>query len=112
MTWAQKKNVSMGISGIIMYSAGNFFQIIEGDEQEVKKVFNKIEQDPRHYNLIKLLDKKIEVFSFASYTSSFTIILDRSNRSELHEFLMREKKHNPLGFENISYLTQRFIPLI
>ena len=58
MTWAQKKNVSMGISGIIMYSDGNFFQIIEGEEQEVKKVFNKVQQDPRHYNLIKLVDKK------------------------------------------------------
>jgi hypothetical protein len=108
---AKNDNISNDISGVLIYSDGNFFQIIEGEEQKIKKLFIKIEQDPRHYNLIKLLDKSIEAFSFASYTSSFTIIYDRSNIKELNKFLNREKQYNPLGFENISYLTQKFIPL-
>jgi hypothetical protein len=96
----------------LIHSDGNFFQIIEGEKQKVKKLFNKIKQDPRHYNLIKLLDKSIEAFSFVSYTSSFTIIFDRSNIKELNTFLNREKQYNPLGFESIAYLTQKFLTLI
>ena len=109
---AKKVNVSNGISGIFIYSDGNFFQIIEGEERTVKKLYKRIEQDNRHYNIIKLLDKSIEAFSFESYTSSFTIILDKSNIKELYKFLNREKQYNPLGFENISYLTQKFMTLI
>lgn len=109
---AKNINILNGISGILIYSDGNFFQIIEGEKQKVKKLFNKIKRDPRHYNLIKLLDKSIEAFSFESYTSSFTVIYNRSNIMELNKFLNREKQYNPLGFENISYLTQKFIPLL
>ena len=109
---SKRANIENSISGIFIYADGNFFQIIEGEAQKIKALYQTIEQDSRHFNLIKLLDKKIEAFSFASYTSSFTIISDTSNIKELYKFLNREKQYNPKGFENITYLTQKFLTLI
>lgn len=52
-------NESMGIKGILLYSDGNFFQILEGEKDTVLAVFQKIEQDPRHHGLIQIMGKDI-----------------------------------------------------
>lgn len=55
----KERNESMGIKGILLYSEGNFFQILEGEKTTVLEVFQKIEQDPRHYGLIQIMGKDI-----------------------------------------------------
>lgn len=52
-------NERKNIKGVLLYSEGNFFQILEGEKTLVLDVFKKIEQDPRHYGLIKILGKDI-----------------------------------------------------
>jgi len=45
---AQKYNQDEGISGFLLYGQDELIQLIEGEEQKVKVLFQKIESDPRH----------------------------------------------------------------
>jgi len=46
----QKKN----ITGILLYHSGIFLQLLEGKKEDVDYLYEKIEKDKRHRNVIKL----------------------------------------------------------
>jgi hypothetical protein len=54
------KNESLGISGLLLYSSGNFMQVLEGDELRIDTLYKKIEGDPRHTNVRRLLFKAVD----------------------------------------------------
>jgi hypothetical protein len=45
---ARLRNRAARVSGMLIYKDGEFLQTLEGDEGAVKKIFNRIENDPRH----------------------------------------------------------------
>lgn len=45
---AQQYNIQHEISGILIVRDKSLFQLIEGDEANVRALYQKIEQDPRH----------------------------------------------------------------
>lgn len=51
------KNNALDISGILLCSEGNFFQLMEGEKEKVQDLFSRIKEDSRHNNLIKFIDK-------------------------------------------------------
>lgn len=51
---AAKKNAEHGITGVLMAKGGLFFQIIEGPEENIDKLFTNIFKDPRHEKIITL----------------------------------------------------------
>ena len=51
---AAKSNAANDITGILMASEGIFFQIIEGPEENIDKLFAKILKDQRHEKIITL----------------------------------------------------------
>ena len=53
------KNNSLGISGFLICSERNFFQLIEGDKDIVSNLYSIIRDDPRHHNLITIVDKPV-----------------------------------------------------
>ncbi len=104
-------NNTIGFTGILIHSEGNFFQVLEGKEEIVKMMFERIKKDPRHYNIIKMLDKEINDSSFSVYHSSFTVISGHHSYTELQRFLKEERDNNPEHYKSISYLTQKFMKL-
>lgn len=56
---AQKYNQDEGISGFLLYSPEKLIQLIEGDELNVKDLYQKIKTDRRHYDIA------IQHFGFA-----------------------------------------------
>ncbi|MBW1294224.1 BLUF domain-containing protein [Aquimarina litoralis] len=111
LTITKLKNEELGITGILMHSEQNFFQIIEGETKTIKNLYKKIEKDIRHFNLIKIFDKPIDIPSFKTFQSSYTVINKEKNYSELQSFLESEKNHNPENFKNISYIANKFMKL-
>ncbi len=59
---AQQKNEPLGLTGILMTSGQLFFQVLEGPEEAVDKVFATISTDPRHRDVL-VLDTELEVTS-------------------------------------------------
>lgn len=45
---AEAHNTERGITGLLCYSGGSFLQALEGDRDEVNRLYNRIVRDPRH----------------------------------------------------------------
>lgn len=51
---AAQNNVDNDITGVLMAKGGVFFQIIEGPEENIDRLFTNILKDPRHEKIITL----------------------------------------------------------
>jgi len=52
---SRENNCKLGVTGMLLYKNGEFMQVLEGSEQTVLTLVAKIERDPRHKNVSKLL---------------------------------------------------------
>jgi hypothetical protein len=58
---ARKENRKVNVTGLLIARGEYFFQVLEGDETSVNKLFLKIEKDKRHKNvqvLVRILNGK------------------------------------------------------
>ncbi|GAC1440186.1 MAG: BLUF domain-containing protein [Mycobacteriales bacterium] len=53
---ARARNHGCGVTGMLVYAAGSFLQLIEGDDDAVEKIWDRIRMDPRHTDLRVLRD--------------------------------------------------------
>ena len=51
---AQRHNLTCGITGVLVFGSGVFFQWIEGPTAEVRKLMASLYSDPRHYDIVSL----------------------------------------------------------
>ena len=51
---AQRHNFTCGITGVLVFGSGVFFQWIEGPTAEVRKLMASLHGDPRHYDIVSL----------------------------------------------------------
>ncbi|MEP6901856.1 MAG: BLUF domain-containing protein [Actinomycetota bacterium] len=66
-----ENNVKLGITGMLLYKDGNFMQILEGKEEVVRNLYNKIAKDPRHRGTITLLKGHLEERQFPAWSMGF-----------------------------------------
>jgi len=71
LKWSENWNNSHHIKGLLIYSDGNFLQVIEGEKEIILRLFEGIKKDARHHNIIKIFGKEIESESFDDYKSDF-----------------------------------------
>lgn len=55
---AQRHNLTCGITGVLVFGSGIFFQWIEGPEADVRKLMANLHGDPRHYDIVTLDQSK------------------------------------------------------
>lgn len=65
---AEERNRDAGISGILLFQNGYFLQALEGDEIIVRSVFQKIQSDRRHSELVLHADQSIASRSFYNWS--------------------------------------------
>ena|SRR5690606_33190438 len=53
------RNNKLGISGLLIYSEGNFFEVLEGGKELILELYDVIRQDDRHKNIIQIFEKSI-----------------------------------------------------
>ncbi|NJW53827.1 BLUF domain-containing protein [Salinimicrobium oceani] len=63
----KEKNEEQDIKGILLYSEGHFFQVLEGERSAVLALFSEINNDKRHSGIIQVLGKDIERGSLDGY---------------------------------------------
>lgn len=68
---ARHDNAQQGITGALVYGAGQFMQIIEGEEAKLAMLYAKLLQDGRHGQVFKFADKPIAQRSFAEWSMAF-----------------------------------------
>lgn len=68
---ARSNNSKVDVSGMLIYHEGSFFQVLEGTEEEVFRIYNIIEDDPRHDDVRLLLKSVVEERSFENWSMGF-----------------------------------------
>ena len=53
---SRRHNQREGITGMLLYVEGNFMQAIEGAHDRIGDLYKRLELDPRHHNITKLVD--------------------------------------------------------
>lgn len=56
---SEERNQNLNIKGILLYSDGNFFQVLEGEKKVVLELWQKIQNDSRHYGIMQVVGKDI-----------------------------------------------------
>ncbi|UYV17286.1 BLUF domain-containing protein [Porphyrobacter sp. ULC335] len=65
VAFSQKRNVARGITGVLVFGSGVFFQWIEGPPAEVRSLIANLHGDPRHYDIVTLdqcVDKRERLY--------------------------------------------------
>lgn len=65
---SRENNSKLNITGILVYSEGNFIQAIEGKQEDLDFLFNKISLDPRHKSIFKLYQNPIPERMFSEWS--------------------------------------------
>ena len=105
----RRNNTADGITGMLLYKSGNFIQALEGEEEAVRRLHAKIEQDPRHRGLLTLTEHTIPGRQFADWSMGFRNLSDPALRevSGYNEFL--NAPLNDGGFEATPSRAQRLL---
>ncbi|MEY2797496.1 MAG: hypothetical protein RLZZ119_977, partial [Pseudomonadota bacterium] len=65
---ASRRNKSLNITGVLSFDNGRFGQIIEGKPKDVELLWEAIQRDPRHTNVVSLGMKRINSRRFANWS--------------------------------------------
>lgn len=65
---AVRQNSEAGITGVLFFQGNHFFQVIEGMEADLQTLYGKLERDPRHGDLAKLIDQPVSARQFADWS--------------------------------------------
>ena len=71
---ARIRNREVGVTGILIYDAGWFLQVLEGEQTAVEEIFSRIEKDPLHTD-ISVLNRVPSVAKrrmFGDWSMAFT----------------------------------------
>ncbi len=65
---ARRNNERDGITGKLVYSEGNFLEVLEGDSEVVYEAFRRILMDTRHGGILVLSEREIEEREFGEWS--------------------------------------------
>lgn len=82
---SQSNNSKVGVTGLLLHKAGQFMQLLEGPEAAVRKTLARIEVDPRHNNLVTLLEGGSDERQFSEWSMGFRDLNSAEVRA-LHGF--------------------------
>jgi hypothetical protein len=96
---AQDNNKSIDVTGSLFYNGGWFLQVLEGPTETLKKLYKKIEKDPRHKNTRIIYDEPARFRTFTRWTMNMTNLEDRQadKYDELVEVIEAAKTDRKIG---------------
>ncbi len=74
---ARMRNVRQAVTGVLLYSQGNFMQYLEGPAIGLERVYDKVKADALHHGIIKLLTQPIRSRLFEEWAMGFCPIGER-----------------------------------
>ena len=74
MQQARTANGRLNVTGMLLYTEGSFFQVLEGPPAIVDEVYAKIGLDRRHDRVTKIIYESIPRRSFGGWTMGYSSI--------------------------------------
>lgn len=73
---SRRNNHALGLTGLLLYRDGDFMQILEGEEDAVRRVYARVLADPRHQHVVMLDESPIIKRSFGEWSMGFRRLSD------------------------------------
>ena len=77
---SRKNNPAKQIGGVLYFSNNYFFQCLEGEQEAVDKVYNKIKLDPRHDDLKVISVERVHERKFSDWSMKYVARQDKVTR--------------------------------
>lgn len=78
---SRKNNTAHGITGLLLYDGGGtFIQVLEGEQEQIDKLYEIINQDPRHHSLGQLSYTEITERTFPDWKMGYKLINPHGNK--------------------------------
>ena len=71
---ARVNNERAQVSGILLYHEGSFMQVLEGEQAQVRQVYEHVGRDKRHWRLSVLREGPIAQLGFAAWSMGFVTL--------------------------------------
>ncbi|MEQ8515253.1 MAG: BLUF domain-containing protein [Chromatocurvus sp.] len=89
---AREYNAARNVTGLLLMRGDSFFQVLEGDRDDVHAIFERVIADPRHHRVEVLFEEPLAEREFGDWRMGF-VELDGVDISELEgvsDFLSRD----------------------
>ena len=73
---SRRNNEARGITGMLLYLAGTFLQVLEGPREEIEPLIETIRCDERHSGIRVLLEGPLPARSFGGWSMGFLNLTD------------------------------------
>lgn len=85
-------NQACGITGMLLFHNGSILQVLEGDEDTVKALYEKIENDLRHTGSMVLLSRHCKNREFSEWFMGYKNISGQSRGENLFKLTQQSLK--------------------
>ena len=68
---AREHNKKNNITGALLFNSGDFAQVLEGPEEAVEMLFERIQEDERHEGCVVLSCEEISKYSFSEWSMAY-----------------------------------------
>lgn len=89
-------NTNNDISGILVFDGSHFFQVLEGPSDAVTTIFERIQSDPRHTDIIKITDTVVSERDFAPWRLRTLAIDETQQHGYWLPSDMQIQRHKPV----------------
>jgi len=97
---AQKKNIEIGITGMMLCHQGSILQVLEGAKSVVENLYEKIVADNRHTQILRLINREADMREFGNWAMGFKHIPNTVSDPTLAPLIA--KTYNEILPENAS----------
>ncbi len=105
---SRRNNTAAGITGILLYGEGVFFQVLEGDEEKVKACFERIKADERHLSMLVASERTLPLRSFEAWAMGY-MPMDRELHDGVEALVQLKEVGNESGYPDCDPLVRLLI---
>lgn len=107
---ARFNNDKLGVTGMLLYDNGSFFQILEGQPETVTLILDEIQKDQRHNHIVKIIHEEIEERNFSDWTMGYSGVTreDLKSIEGLNDFFLANKQYTELDEGRAKTLLKAF----
>ncbi len=106
---SQESNNRNKVKGVLLYSSGNFFHVMEGEKPHIIELFSHIENDKRHTSIIQIVGKEMETTAFDGFVTDIVTEENKYDPEALKEYLEPLEGMDPKTKEVAKRMLQVFM---
>ena len=105
---ARAYNSRAEITGLLLYHQQSFFQILEGMDENLDELYERIDHDPRHHDVLLLSRQSVNERNFGEWSMGFVDVDDAAKKLPGFKRLLQAKS-SFLDLHGDTHLTAKLV---